>query len=131
MRRVITVTVLAALLLALAAATAVAVTKTCSADPCSGTKNRDSLNERVGEDLNDPILGKGDTISAYEWTDDADELFGNRGKDKLFANDDDEEDSVGGGNGKDTCVVDDPLPPRANRGTASPAASAWFWRTRE
>ncbi len=109
MRRVITVLALSALLLALAAATAVAVTKTCGQDPCSGTKNKDWLAERVGDDKDDTIYGKakGDTISANEWTDDADELFGQRGNDKLFANDGDEEDTVRGGSGTDTCVVDE------------------------
>jgi hypothetical protein len=109
MRRVMTVMMLAVLLLALAAATAVAVTKTCSGNPCFGTNNRDWLAERVGDDLDDTIYGKakGDTISANDWTDDADELFGNKGNDKLFTNDGDEEDIVHGGSGTDTCVVDE------------------------
>jgi hypothetical protein len=74
---------------------ALAVTKTCSANPCVGTKGPDRLK---GTDAKNEISGlRGpDYITGKQR---ADELHGNRGKDEVRANNG--RDRVFGGRGKD------------------------------
>jgi Ca2+-binding RTX toxin-like protein len=57
---------------------------------------------------NDTLVGRGgnDTLDANNCGGDRDLLYGNRGNDRLLANDGDRLDSLNGGPGFDTCVVD-------------------------
>jgi hypothetical protein len=70
-----------------------------------GTSKQDTLTE---SERNDTISGgdRGDTINASLYGTDRDELKGNGGRDTLNADDTDSADTVHGGNGWDTCVVD-------------------------
>jgi Ca2+-binding RTX toxin-like protein len=56
----------------------------------------------------DTLIGRAgaDILDANNCGDDEDLLYGNRGNDRLLANDGDREDAVVGGGGRDICVVD-------------------------
>src|SRR3712207_4329302 len=85
-----------------------AVVKTCDARNCRGTERADLLYERPGGGLRDHISGlrRGDVVDANTFGQDRDVLEGNRGGDRLLANDGDDNDTVRGGPGRDVCYVD-------------------------
>lgn len=101
------------LMTALFASLALAVDKRCTHHLCKGTADNDKLFERNGNGVGDSIYGRAgrDVIRADAFTQDKDILHGNRGADRLNANDgisamDDTLDTVYGGRGFDTCIVD-------------------------
>jgi hypothetical protein len=109
MRRVIMVLTVGALLLALTATVAMAVNKQCTYNPCWGTNSRDTLYERGGNGVPDTIIGRryGDLINANAFTADRDVLDGQRGNDRLRAQDGDGRDELYGGPGFDVCYIDE------------------------
>jgi hypothetical protein len=98
------------------ASVALAVDKQCLHRPCQGTDNNDRLFERRGEGVGDTIYGRAgrDFVRADAYAQDTDLLYGNRGNDRLNANDngfsettpEDTLDTVHGGPGFDICIVD-------------------------
>ena len=72
-----------------------------------GNDRDNTLFETPDDDL---ILGRGgnDVLDANNFGGDADILRGGTGNDRLLANDGDTDDTVYGGPGNDTCVVDAP-----------------------
>jgi Ca2+-binding RTX toxin-like protein len=70
-----------------------------------GTRQSDRL---IESNRNDTISGRqgGDLIDARRFTDDRDEVFGDRGGDEMSVRDDDGRDTVIGGKGYDVCVGD-------------------------
>jgi Ca2+-binding RTX toxin-like protein len=70
-----------------------------------GNDRDNVLFETAGDDL---ILGRGgdDVLDANNFSGDVDVLRGGTGNDRLLANDGDTLDTVVGGPGRDTCVVD-------------------------
>ena len=109
MRRIVMVAALVGLLVALFAAAALAVNKQCSNYPCWGTNARDTLYERGGNGVPDYIIGRryGDFINANAFTADRDVLDGQRGNDRLRAQDGDGRDDLYGGPGYDVCYIDE------------------------
>jgi hypothetical protein len=71
------------------ASVALAVDKQCLHRPCQGTDNNDRLFERRGEGVGDTIYGRAgrDFVRADAYAQDTDLLYGNRGNDRLNAND--------------------------------------------
>ena len=113
MRMIAMLVVVAALISVLFASVALAVQKQCINRHCSGTDGNDTLYERGGEGVGDSIYGREgrDVIRAQAFTNDTDLLHGNRGNDRLNANDngqlpEDTIDTVYGGKGFDICIVD-------------------------
>lgn len=98
---------LALVLVFVAAGAALAVQRICDSRLCTGTNNEDLLYERVG-DREDRIFGlRGpDLIDANTFNGESDGLFGQDGRDRLLSNDGDKRDTVRGGPGRDTCIVD-------------------------
>ena len=109
MRRVILVLMVGALLLGLTATAALAVNKQCTNNPCWGTNYRDTLYERGGNGVPDTIKGRryGVLINANAFTADRDVLDGQRGNDRLKAQDGDSRDELYGGPGYDVCYIDE------------------------
>jgi len=103
----------AAIMTMLFASVALAVEKQCINRPCNGTDGNDTLFERSGDGVSDTIYGHAgrDVVRADAYTQDTDLLYGNRGNDRLNANDngqlpEDTIDTVYGGKGFDICIVD-------------------------
>ena len=71
----------------------------------TGNDNNNNLFETSGDDI---IEGRGgaDVLDANNFSGDTDILRGGSGNDRLLANDGDNLDTVNGGPGFDTCVVD-------------------------
>jgi hypothetical protein len=109
MRRIVMVAALVGLLVALFAAAALAVNKQCSNYPCWGTNARDTLYERGGNGVPDYIIGRryGDLINANAFITDRDVLDGQRGNDRLRAQDGDGRDELYGGPGYDICYINE------------------------
>ena len=99
---------LTALLVAVFASVALAVNKQCTYYPCYGTNYSDTLYERGGNGVPDYIIGRryGDLINANSFTADRDVLDGQRGNDRLKAQDGDGRDELYGGPGYDVCYID-------------------------
>jgi hypothetical protein len=74
-----------------------------------GTGNSETLFETGNDGANDKIVGhRGeDEIFADGFTDDADNVKGNRQNDTIHVDDGDFEDTADGGPGTDTCIIDD------------------------
>jgi hypothetical protein len=108
MRRIVTMLALTALLVAVFASVALAVNKQCTYYPCYGTNYSDTLYERGGRGVPDYIIGRryGDLINANSFTADRDVLDGQRGNDRLKAQDGDGRDELYGGPGYDVCYID-------------------------
>src|SRR5215212_6733420 len=108
MRKIAILVGAVALLTMLVAGAAFAVNKQCSAKPCFGTNQEDTLYERGGNGVGDEIYGrKGpDRIFATSFTNDTDVLYGGRGNDRLDTRDGDGLDEAWGGPGLDRCWVD-------------------------
>lgn len=108
MRKIAILVGAVALLTMLFAGVALAVNKQCSNKPCNGTNNADTLFERGGNGVSDEIYGHAgaDRIYATSFTNDRDILFGNRGDDRLDAEDGDGRDELYGGPGFDRCFGD-------------------------
>jgi RTX calcium-binding nonapeptide repeat (4 copies) len=108
MRKIAILVGAVALLTMLVAGAAFAVNKQCSAKPCFGTNQEDTLFERGGNGVGDEIYGrKGpDRIFATSFTNDVDYLDGGRGNDRLDARDGDGRDTLNGGPGLDRCFGD-------------------------
>ena len=85
-----------------------AVVKQCGSPNCRGTEHADLLYERPGGALRDHMSGlrRGDVLDANTFAQDRDVLEGDRGGDRLLANDGDPNDTVRGGRGRDVCYVD-------------------------
>ena len=100
---------LAGLLVAVFAPVAFAVNKQCTLYPCWGTNYRDTLYERGGNGVPDYMIGRryGDRINANAFTADRDLLDGQRGNDRLKAQDGDGRDELYGGPGYDICYIDE------------------------
>ncbi len=116
MRRVMMLVALVSLLSVTFAGVALARDFQCGENPCEGTSTADRIFERGGRDVPDTIsgLGDNDVIRANIFGNDRDRLFGNRGDDRLNANDGDGRDLLAGGAGFDQCfgdVEDDPDTP--------------------
>jgi Ca2+-binding RTX toxin-like protein len=97
-RRTILLIAMCAMLVSIVAPAAFAAEKV-------GNDRANYIKETCGADL---LVGRGgnDTIDANNCGPDADRLRGGTGNDRLLANDGDVTDSVIGGPGYDTCVVD-------------------------
>jgi Ca2+-binding RTX toxin-like protein len=97
MRKMVLLVAMLAMVLATASVAYAAVKR--------GDDRANYLRETCGDDT---LIGRAgaDTLDANNCGPDADDLFGNRGNDRLLANDGDTQDSVVGGPGFDTCVVD-------------------------
>jgi hypothetical protein len=113
MRNVTMLLGVAVIMTMLFASVALAVEKQCINRPCNGTDGNDKLFERSGDGVNDTISGQAgrDVMRADAYTQDTDLLYGNRGNDRLNANDngqlpEDTIDTVYGGKGFDICIVD-------------------------
>ena len=108
MRKVMMMVALVALLVALFATAAFAKTFQCTSLNCDGTRNPDTISERVGNVNPDNIFGGlgGDVIDARDFFRDEDKLYGNKGSDRLDARDADNLDTVNGGQGVDECFGD-------------------------
>jgi Ca2+-binding RTX toxin-like protein len=108
MRKIAILVGAVALLTMVFAGVALAVNKQCSAKPCFGTNQEDTLLERGGNGFGDEIFGrKGpDRIFATSFTNDTDVLWGGRGNDRLDARDGDGRDTLNGGPGLDRCWGD-------------------------
>jgi len=108
MRKLVILGALVALLVVAFAPAALARTFTCTDYPCSGTANRDIINERPAAGTPDHISGLrgGDVIDAGISFDDFDFVYGNRGADTIYTDDGDDLDEAHGGAGFDTCYVD-------------------------
>ncbi len=109
MRRIGMILAVTALLAAVFAPMAFAVNKQCTLYPCWGTNSRDTLYERGGNGVPDSIIGRryGDLINANAFTADRDVLDGQRGNDRLKAQDGDGRDELYGGPGYDVCYIDE------------------------
>ena len=109
MRKIAMLVGVMALMVAMFAPVALAVDKQCTNDPCWGTNNRDTLYERGGRGVSDTIKGlrSGDLINANAFTADTDVLEGQRGDDRLKAQDGDGRDFLYGGPGFDICYLDE------------------------
>jgi hypothetical protein len=109
MRKMATLVGMVALMIMVLAPVAMAVNKQCTNDPCWGTNYRDTLYERGGRGMSDTIIGRryGDLINANAFTADSDVLDGQRGDDRLKAQDGDGRDMLYGGPGFDVCYVDE------------------------
>jgi len=109
MRRIGMILAVTALLAAVFAPIAFAVNKQCTLYPCWGTNYRDTLYERGGNGVPDSIIGRryGDLINANAFTADRDLLDGQRGNDRLKAQDGDGRDELYGGPGYDVCYIDE------------------------
>ena len=110
MRRIATVMGLMVVLIVLVAGVALAVeykVKQCNSDPCKGTNGSDLMYERQGQ-VRDRIYGydSKDRLVASTFSNDEDKLYGGRGNDVLFTNDNDGRDLANGGRGRDRCVAD-------------------------
>lgn len=107
MRRAVVFMVVGALLLALTAGVATARTFICDSDPCFGTKKQDMIGERNGS-VSDDIRARGedDIVNARRFGNDADEVFGGQGDDRITTDDGDGQDFIDGGPGKDICIKD-------------------------
>jgi hypothetical protein len=107
MRRIVMIGALVTVLVALFASAALARNFQCTDRPCEGTSNQDTIYERGGS-IGDTIFGRGgpDTIRANLFGDDRDLLYGNRGDDRLNADDGDPNDELHGGPGDDVCRGD-------------------------
>lgn len=100
---------MAMLLVGVFAAAAYARTFTCTDLPCYGTSDRDVIDERPAAGTPDEIFGRAgsDNISAEIYRSDRDILRGQKGNDRLNTDDGDGRDKVYGGDGADTCRVDE------------------------
>jgi RTX calcium-binding nonapeptide repeat (4 copies) len=113
MRRLMIMVALVVLLVGVFAATAYARTFTCTDLPCYGTPDRDDINERPAFGVPDEIFGRAglDIINATISPGDVDILHGNKGNDRLKTREQfpesDSLDTVYGGEGTDTCRVND------------------------
>jgi len=109
MRKIATLVGVVALMTMLLAPVALAVNKQCIYKPCWGTNSRDTLYERGGNGVPDTIIGRryGDLINANAFTADRDVLDGQRGNDRLKAQDGDGRDELYGGPGYDVCYIDE------------------------
>jgi hypothetical protein len=110
MRRLAMVMALVMALVAVFATAALARNFQCTERPCFGTNQRDVIYERGGDGVRDTISGRQgpDIIRAQLFTDDQDEVWGNRGADTVNVRDGDSLDRAVGGRGFDTCKVDSP-----------------------
>jgi Ca2+-binding RTX toxin-like protein len=109
MRKMATLVGMVALMIMVLAPVAMAVNKQCTNNPCWGTNYRDTLYERGGRGVPDNIIGRryGDLINANAFTADRDVLEGQRGDDRLKAQDGDGRDFLYGGPGFDICYLDE------------------------
>lgn len=109
MRKIAALVGVVALMTVLLAPVALAVNKQCIYKPCWGTNYRDTLYERGGDGVPDTIIGRryGDLINANAFTADRDLLDGQRGNDRLKAQDGDGADELSGGPGYDVCYIDE------------------------
>ena len=81
----------------------------CRAIPCYGSANDDKILERIGNGKSDKIIPGGghDLINAHKYTNDIDVVRGSKGWEKIKVNDNDRNDTAGGGRGRhDWCIVD-------------------------
>lgn len=108
MKKLITIIGIAALIVALDAPAYGAMAHRCNGSPCTGTNSANYLDERAGNGTPDSIFGRRgrDHLDAGSYTNDRDRLHGDRGIDHLNVLDGDNRDTVYGGPGRDTCVVD-------------------------
>jgi len=76
-----------------------------SAATIEGTSQFDAIHET---NRNDTIFGRGggDFISAVDFSDDRDVVYGNAGGDEIHVDDGDGRDTANGGSGVDTCFGD-------------------------
>jgi hypothetical protein len=114
MRRIVMVGALVVLLVGVFAPAALARIFTCTDLPCYGTYEKDDINERPAFGVPDEVYGLGgyDRINAGISPGDVDLVFGGRGGDRLITDDGfpdlaDDLDEVRGGQGTDTCRVDE------------------------
>ncbi len=109
MRKMATLVGMVALMIMVLAPVAMAVDKQCTYNPCWGTNYRDTLYERGGRGVPDNIIGRryGDLINANAFRADRDVLEGQRGDDRLKAQDGDGRDYLYGGPGFDICYLDE------------------------
>ena len=109
MRKIATLVGMVALMIMVLAPVAMAVNKQCTYYPCYGTNYSDTLYERGGRGVPDTIIGRryGDLINANAFTADRDVLDGQRGDDRLKAQDGDGRDELYGGWGYDVCYIDE------------------------
>jgi hypothetical protein len=107
MRRMVMMLGVAMLLAVVTAGAALAVTKTCSSVTCKGTNQDDVLHERHGSvfDRIKGLQGR-DLLDGNNYSNDKDRLEGNRGRDRVLANDLDGRDELRGGSGRDFCHGD-------------------------
>jgi hypothetical protein len=108
-KKIATLVGVVALMTMLLAPVALAVNKQCTSNPCWGTNSRDTLYERRGNGVPDTIIGRryGDRINANAFRADRDVLDGQRGNDRLKAQDRDGRDELYGGPGFDICYIDE------------------------
>ena len=108
MRQVAMLAATVAVLVLVTAAAVYAVDKHCTNKPCRGTNVADILYERNGDGVPDAIYGlqDNDRLNATTFENDADKLYGGRGKDRLNTVDTDGKDNLNGGRGFDTCNGD-------------------------
>jgi Ca2+-binding RTX toxin-like protein len=112
MRRLVVVVALVVALVPLTAATSQAIQVgnivACNTDPCFGSGNGDNIWEQRGRGVDDEIRAKAgnDWVQGQTYTDDSDLLIGGEGDDEIWANDGDNNDTIYGSRGHDTCYVD-------------------------
>jgi hypothetical protein len=96
-----------ALFTAAFARVAMAKTFVCKTIPCEGTKHADQIGERSGS-VKDIIHAKGgdDTVNATRAGNDADDVLGQKGDDRINVEDGDFRDNANCGDGNDVAVVD-------------------------
>jgi hypothetical protein len=107
MRKILVVAVAVALFTAAFAGVAMAKTFVCKTIPCEGTNHADQIGERSGS-VKDIIRAKGgdDTVNATRAGNDADDVLGQKGDDRINVEDGDFRDNANCGDGDDIAIVD-------------------------